>query len=219
LVQPYQIILADDHPLFREGVKRIVESSPELKVVGEVNDGLMLLELLKKSTPQMVILDISMPALPGIEATRRIKTLYPDVQVLILTMHKSEEHLSRAVSAGAAGYLLKEDAPADLITAIKTIRTGGTYISKLIREQMAHIFEEKHRGGPGSPAGPLTKREIQVLHLTAEGKTSKEIADMLLISRMTVHNHRANIKRKLNINRNAALVKYALEKGYISLDG
>jgi DNA-binding NarL/FixJ family response regulator len=215
-VQPYQIVLADDHLLFREGVKRIIEAYPELKVVGEVNDGLMLLELLKISPPGIVILDISMPNLQGIEATREIKTLCPEVKVLILTMHKSKEHLYRAISAGAEGYLLKEDAHTDLITAIKTIQAGGTYISPLIGDQMTDIFVEKLRGKLESPTGPLTNREIQVLQLVAEGKTSKEIADLLFISMMTVQNHRTNIKRKLNIKKNADLVKYAIEKGYTS---
>ena len=215
-MQPYQIVLADDHLLFREGVKRIIEAYPELKVVGEVNDGLMLLELLKKSSPGIVILDISMPNLQGIEATREIKTLCPEVKVLILTMHKSKEHLYRAISAGAEGYLLKEDAHTDLITAIKTIQSGGTYISPLIGDQMTDIFVEKLRGKLESPTGPLTNREIQVLQLVAEGKTSKEIADLLFISMMTVQNHRTNIKRKLNIKKNADLVKYAIEKGYTS---
>lgn len=215
-MQPYQIVLADDHLLFREGVKRIIEAYPELKVVGEVNDGLMLLELLKISPPGIVILDISMPNLQGIEATREIKTLCPEVKVLILTMHKSKEHLYRAISAGAEGYLLKEDAHTDLITAIKTIQAGGTYISPLIGDQMTDIFVEKLRGKLESPTGPLTNREIQVLQLVAEGKTSKEIADLLFISMMTVQNHRTNIKRKLNIKKNADLVKYAIEKGYTS---
>ncbi len=215
-MQPYQIVLADDHLLFREGVKRIIETYPELKVVGEVNDGLMLLELLKKTPPEMVILDISMPNLQGIEATREIKHLSPEVKVLILTMHKSKEHLYRAISAGAEGYLLKEDAHTDLISAIKTIQGGGTFISPLIGDQMADIFVEKLRGKLESPTGPLTNREIQVLQLVAEGKTSKEIADLLFISMMTVQNHRTNIKRKLNIKKNADLVKYAIEKGYTS---
>jgi DNA-binding NarL/FixJ family response regulator len=215
-MQPYQIVLADDHLLFREGLKRIIEAYPDLKVVGEVDDGLKLLELLKKFAPQMVILDISMPNLQGIEATKELKSLCPEVKVLILTMHKSREHLYRAIYAGADGYLVKEDAHADLINAIKSIKEGGTFISPLIGEQMTDIFVQKVRGKLNFPTSPLTNREIQVLQLVAEGKTSREIAELLFISMMTVQNHRTNIKKKLNIKKNADLVKYAIEKGYTS---
>jgi DNA-binding NarL/FixJ family response regulator len=215
-MERYPIVLADDHMLFREGLKRIIEAYPDLEVVGEVNDGLKLLAFLKKSPPKMVLLDISMPNLQGIEATKEIKMLCPEVKVLILTMHKSKEHLYRAISAGADGYLLKEDAHSDLINAIKTVRDGGSFISPLIGEQMTDIFVQKCRGKFESPTGPLTSREIQILQLVAEGKTSREIAELLFISMMTVQNHRTNIKKKLNIKKNADLVKYAIEKGYTS---
>ena len=118
----YQIVLADDHPLFREGIKRVMEAIPDLEVVGEAGDGLELLTLMQGTTPDMLILDITMPNLQGIEAAQEIKRLYPGVKILILTMHKSREHLCRALGAGAEGYLLKENAYADLVSAIETIR-------------------------------------------------------------------------------------------------
>jgi DNA-binding NarL/FixJ family response regulator len=132
---PYLIVLADDHVLIREGIKRVLEEKTDLKVVGEANDGLEVLALLGKLTSHMVILDISMPNLGGIEATHRIKRLHPGVKVLILTMHKSQEYLQHAIAAGADGYLLKEDANTDLFSAIERIRQGEVYVSP-------HLFEK-----------------------------------------------------------------------------
>ena len=131
-INPYRIVLADDHVILRQGLRMIVEQKADLKVIGEVGDGLELLDLLDTLIPHMVILDISMPKLRGIEATRRIKMAHPDVKVLILTMHKSQEHLDHALTAGADGYLLKEDANTELFSAIQRIRQGGTYISPLL---------------------------------------------------------------------------------------
>jgi DNA-binding NarL/FixJ family response regulator len=139
----YSIVLADDHPLFREGVKRIIRRIPHLKVVGEVADGLELLELLKEATPQMVILDIAMPNLQGIEVAKIIKRDYPEIKVLILTMHKSKEHLHHAISAGVAGYLLKENTYNDLLTAINAIQNGQVYISPLMADLWAEVFPQE----------------------------------------------------------------------------
>ncbi|MFI5354684.1 MAG: response regulator [Desulfobaccales bacterium] len=212
---PYQIVLCDDHVMLREGVRRVIEIRPDLKVAGELGDGLELLEFMKTADPDMVILDISMPNLHGIEATKEIKLTHPQVKVLILTMYKSAEHLMRAFSAGADGYLLKENAGSDLLAAIDKIRQGKTYVSPLITDLIGDMFVQKKGRAPGS-AAPLTTREIEVLTLLSEGKSSKEIAELLFISAMTVQNHRANIKKKLQVRKNADLVKYAIQKGYTS---
>jgi len=135
-IDPYRIVLADDHVILRQGLRMILEQKPDLQVIGEVGDGLELLDLLDTLTPQMVILDISMPKLRGIEATRRIKMIYPDVKVLILTMHKSQEYLDHALSAGADAYLLKEDANTELFSAIERVRRGETYISPLLSRKL-----------------------------------------------------------------------------------
>ena len=132
IVNPYRIILADDHTMFRQGIKNILEGAEDLEVVGEAGDGLNLLELLKKITPDMVILDISMPNLGGLEATREIKTISSDVKVLILTIHRDKEYVYHAISAGAQGYLLKEDADTELFAAVEKIRHGEHYISPLL---------------------------------------------------------------------------------------
>ena len=217
MASPFSILLADDHVMFRRGVRRIIQSIDDVEVVGEAGDGFELLELLKKTSPQLVILDISMPNLRGLEATREIKIINPDVKVLILTMHKDKEYLYHAFSAGAEGYLLKEDADTELISAIDTLRRGGTYISPLLSTQLADLFMQKSRPGADqmtSPREPLTTREREIIKLIAEGKSSKEVAELLFISSRTVQHHRANIMRKLNLKKTADLVKYALQKGY-----
>ena len=212
----YRIVLADDHTLFRQGVRKIIEEVVDYKVVEEVSDGLALVELLKKLTPDMVILDISMPNLRGIEATRDIKKIHPDLKILILTMHKNKEYLYQAISAGAVGYLLKEDADTDLLYAIETIRQGKTYISPILsvglRDDLVHIYQ---RSRSTSPFGPLTAREREVLKLIAEGRSSKDIAVFLHISVRTVQHHRANIMEKLSAKSTADLVKYAINNRYI----
>jgi len=128
----YRVVLADDHVMVRQGVKRILKEIPDLEVVGEVGDGLELLELLKKDRPDLILLDISMPHLQGIEATKKIKARCPEIKILLLTMHKNKEYLYHAIAAGAEGYLLKEDADTELLSAIATIRQGGSYISSLM---------------------------------------------------------------------------------------
>ena len=215
IVNPYRIILADDHAMFRQGIKNILEESEEMEVVGEADDGLRLLELLKKVTPDMVILDISMPNLRGLEATREIKTVSSDVKVLILTMHRDKEYVYSAISAGAEGYLLKEDADTELFSAIEKIRQEGRYLSPLLSGELTYeLIQASHKGQLSSPSDPLTVRERGVLKLIAEGISNKGIAELLCISVRTVEHHRANIMEKLNIKQTANLVKYAIRKGY-----
>jgi DNA-binding NarL/FixJ family response regulator len=217
MTAPFSILLADDHVMFRRGVRKIIQSIGDVEVVGEASDGFELLELLKKTSPHLIILDISMPNLRGLEATREIKIINPDVKVLILTMHKDKEYLYHAFSAGAEGYLLKEDADSELIAAIDTLRKGGTYVSPLLSSQLANLFMQKSRPGAQQAASPgenLTTREREIIKLIAEGKSSKEVADLLFISSRTVQHHRANIMRKLSIKKTADLVKYAIQKGY-----
>ena len=213
----YSIILADDHVLVRQGLRRILEGTDDLEVVGEANDGLDLLQLLKHVTPQMVILDIFMPNLRGIEAITEIKAMQPDVKILILTMHRDKEYLYLALSAGAKGYLLKEDAARDLFSAIAEVRQGKTYISPYFSDTIVNDVVQIAKGNAQVifAADPLTSREREVLKLIAEGKSSKEIANLLFISVFTVNNHRASIMEKLNLNKATDLVKYAIRKGYI----
>ncbi len=214
----YRIILAEDHVLVREGIGKIIEDIGDLKVIGEVRDGLRLLKLLRELPAEMVILDISIPGLSGIEATKEIKKSFPGVKVLILTMHKKKEYLNDAIAAGADGYLLKEDAARELISAIDTIRQGGFYISPLLASEMANLYVQSQRALQAKPLleSPLSPREIEVIKLIAEGKSSKEIAELLYLSFRTIQNHRTKIMKKLNLRKSADLVKYAIQKGYLS---
>lgn len=210
----YKIVLADDHALLRDGIKKIITETNELEVIGEASDGLMLLKILKRISPDMVILDVAMPKLRGIEAAQEIHKQFPLVAILFLSMHKSREYLQKALASGARGYVVKEDSGSELIHAIQTIRRGGSYVSPMMMKELSDdplgLFSST------GPAGedPLTTRERQILQLIADGKTSREIADLLFISIHTVSNHRKNIRRKLSIRKNADLVKYALKHGY-----
>ena len=215
-MSPYQIILADDHLMFRKGIKRIIEDSKDLSVIGEAGDGLQLLELLKKVKPDMVILDISMPKLRGLEATHEIKTRYPGIRILILTMHRNKEYLLQALSAKADGYLLKEDTDAQLMAAIESIRAGKIFLSPLMSEDLSQNLLGLFEKTDPSFDEALSTREKEVLTLLTEGKSNKEIADLLFISSRTVEHHHASINKKLKVKNITDLVKYAIRKGYTS---
>jgi len=214
-MEPYKIILADDHILFRQLIKQSINEIPGIQILGEANDGIELLELLKKVKADLVVLDITMPNLQGIEAAKEIKKSYPAIKILILTMHKSKEHLHSALAAGVDGYLLKEDAYEDFVKAIRDIQKGKTYLSGLVVGKIQD-FIVSVKNCEEFPTKSLTTREIVILKLLAEGKSSKEMADLLFISIPTVNRHRFNIRQKLEINNNADLIKYAIEKGYTS---
>ncbi|UCF93132.1 MAG: response regulator transcription factor [Desulfobacterales bacterium] len=210
----YHVVVADDHALFRQGLKGLIDGVADLAVVGEAGDGLELLTLLKSNLTalHLVILDISMPNLRGIEAVREIRSLRPEVKILIVTMHQDKEYLYQALAAGADGYFLKKDADAELFAAIEKIRKGRIYVSPHLSEKLEDGWERIRRG-LGKPV--LTTRETEVLKLIAEGKANKEIADALFISVHTVERHRANIMEKLNLKKTADLVRYAIQRGFL----
>jgi DNA-binding NarL/FixJ family response regulator len=211
----YNIVLADDHVLLRDGIKRIIEESQDLRIVAEASDGFELLRVLKQYDVDMVLLDISMPGLRGIEAAREIKISHPDIKVLILTMHKKKEYVRHAFSAGADGYLLKEATGDELFDAIGAIRNGENYVSNAFSKELTSELIQLYRSGGKLKAEVLTHREKEVLKLIAEGKSSKEIADLLFISIYTVNNHRAKIIKKLGLKKTADLVRYAIREGYV----
>ncbi len=208
-MSPFNVVLADDHAMFREGVRKIIERIADVRITGEVNDGLELLELLKQTTPDLVILDLSMPNLRGLEAIREVKNLYPQVKILVLTMHRKKEFIRQALADGADGFLLKEDPGGELIRAVQTVQKGEKYLSPLLSGAVMslNLAEEKR--------DHLTMREREVLKLLAEGKRAQEIADVLFISVNTVRRHRYNIMEKLNLKTMADLVKYAISQNYI----
>ena len=200
----YRIVLADDHALIREGLRRLIEDDAGLEVVGEAGDGLELLSLVEALAPDLVIVDISMPNLRGIEAARRIKSRHPAVKVLILSMYREYQH--QAIAAGADGYLLKEDAPRELFSAIASVRQGRSFLSTKLSE-----------GERCLPAQVevLSVREREVLKLIVAGKPNKEMAEELFISVRTVESHRAAIIAKLKVKSATELVRCAIQNGYL----
>jgi len=204
--------------MFRQGIKRIIEESDNLKIVGEVGNGFELLEFLKNRSVDMVILDISMPKMRGIEATREAKVIRPDIKILILTMHKNTEYVQHSIKAGADGYLIKEDSDTELLTAINKILQGDRYISHSLALELADDFLSKERKDLKYPFDRLTTREREVLKLIVEGKSSRNIGELLFISPRTAEHHRANMKKKLGLQSTADLIKYAIKKGYTSID-
>ena len=215
-MEDYNIILADDHTMIREGIRKMIEAVEGLRVVGETGNGLHLLKLVQSNPPDMVVMDISMPGLRGIEAAREIHTQYPNIHILMLSMHKNEAFLSMALAAGAKGYLLKDDSGDELLQAIDRIRKGKTYLSTQLAADFPSAIISIIQGDHQPVSNPLTARERHVLQLIAEGHTDRQISDQLCISVRTVHRHHANIRAKLNLKRTADLVRYAIAQGYIT---
>jgi DNA-binding NarL/FixJ family response regulator len=211
---PYSIVLADDYQLVRECIREMINATQGLQVVGEAGDGLTLLKLLKQVNPDLIILDILMPGMRGIEAAREIRARYPGVRILFLSMYKSEEFLAQALAAGASGYLLKEDSSMELLQAIEAIRKGRSYLSARLAMNTPTNIIDILRGKHIVSTDPLTPRERQVLKLIAEGRTDRQIGELLFISMSTAQRHRHNIRTKLNLRSTADLVKYAIAKGY-----
>jgi len=213
----YRVILVDDHVLVRQGIKKIIEAMDGLEVVAEADDAVQLLSLLRGVAADLVVLDISMPHLRGIEAIHEIKAIRPDIRILVLTMHREMDLLVEAMSAGARGYILKEDAVEQLHSGISKIREGAMYVSpKLADEVMANWANSlRDESAQGAIQETLTIREREILKLTAEGKSSRQIADLLHISHRTAEHHRANLMHKLQLKGTAALVKYAIENDYV----
>jgi DNA-binding NarL/FixJ family response regulator len=215
----FNVVLADDHIILRQGLRRIIESAADMAVVGEADNGLDLVRVVQRVPCDLVILDISMPRLRGIEAIPEIRALRPRLNVLVLTMHREIELVNAALAAKANGYLLKEDADTQLFAAIGKIRKGGTYISPKLADEMTNSWARSCRTEevPAAvvPGERLTMRERQVLKLTAEGHSSREISGLLCISARTVEHHRSHIMTKLHLRRTADVVRYALYGGYL----
>lgn len=212
-----RILLVDDHAIVRAGLKLLLESQPDFSVVGEAAGGQEAIRAVKEMRPDLILMDVAMPGVNGLEATRRIKAEHPKVQILALTMHENEQYFFQMLHAGAAGYVIKGAPPEDLIEAIRSVTRGEAYLSPPLTRRL--LDDYLGRVKEGLPADdPLTEREREVLRLIAEGLTSKEIADRLNISPHTVERHRANAMTKLDLHNRAELIRYAIRKGLIHLD-
>lgn len=216
-MERYRIMIAEDHGLVRQGIKKLLSEIPYIEVIGEASDGGELLEMLKESTPDLVILDISMPHLNGIETAVKIKDNFPQIKILFLTMYGEREYFDQAISTGAEGYLLKADISDELEKAIATIMGGNHYISPLLYKNLnlADLLFSKFREDLGKKAAEtsISPREREVIKLIAEGNTSRQIGEKLFISERTVHRHRANIMKKLGLKKTIEVVKYAIDMG------
>jgi len=212
-----RILLADDHTVMRAGLRALLERQPNLEVVGEAEDGRQTLELASSHVPDVVVMDIAMPNLNGVEATRRMVSKQPTISVVILSMYSDESYVMRALAAGARAYLLKDSAVTDLIRAIEAVSQRRSFfspkISRILAEEYVRALKQK---GVADSYELLTPREREILQLLAEGKTNKEVATSLNISVYTAETHHGNILQKLNLHSSAELVLYAVRKGIIS---
>ena len=216
-MNPIRVLLADDHTLIRAGLRMVVVSQPDFTVVGEASDGREAVALAEQLKPDVVVMDIGMPSLNGIEACRQIHDSLPGSQVIMLSMHSDEGYVLRALKAGAKGYMLKDSAEADLASAIRAVRAGKSFFSPAVSKILLEDYMRKlKRTGAEDSFDLLSPREREVLQLVAEGKSSKEVANLLSLSVYTVETHRAKLMQKLNLHNIPELILYAVRKGVIS---
>jgi DNA-binding NarL/FixJ family response regulator len=212
------VVVADDHGVVREGLKALLERNEDIVVVGEAADGREAVKVAAKLKPDVLLMDIAMPALNGIEATQQVLEVSPSSRVIILSMYSTSEHIFRSFKAGAQGYLLKESAGADVVTAVRAVREGKRYLSDKITETILDDFiHQRSLLESESPVSRLSKRERHILQLVVEGKSSSEIGSQLFLSPKTIETYRSRIMHKLSINDVPGLVKFALQHGLTAL--
>jgi len=209
-----RVVVVDDHTVVREGIRFVLNSQQDMEVIGEAGDGQEAMARVRELKPDVVLMDLAMPGIGGLEATRKIKALHPEVHILILTMQEGEEYFFKALDAGASGYLLKGASAADLVAGIRAVHTGGVALGPIVAKKLVTDYLS-HAGDAASSYDGLSPREREVLTLIAEGKTNQEIATALYLSVNTVQTHRAHIMEKLNMHNRTELIKYAIQKGLI----
>ncbi|WP_157065222.1 response regulator [Amphibacillus sediminis] len=220
-----KIVLIDDHVLFREGVKRILDFEDSFEVVAEGNDGEEALALVEKHKPDVVLMDINMPHINGVQATKKLFSRYPDVKIIILSIHDDENYVTHALKSGAQGYLLKEMDSEALIDAIKIVGDGGAYLHPKVTHNLVKEFQRLSKAETGGledveyrkPLHLLTRRECEVLQLLADGKSNRGISETLFISEKTVKNHVSNILQKMNVNDRTQAVVMAIRNGWVEV--
>jgi len=213
-----KVLVADDHTILRQGIKALLDNQAGIEVIGEAKDGREALELVERLLPDVILMDIGMPGLNGLEATRRIKKKFPGIKVLVLTMYTNEEYVFQILNAGANGYLVKETAFQDLISAIKAVYRDEAFMSPSISKKVINRYTQGIRKTNDTTCDILTTREREILQLIAEGSSSKKIAEALFISPKTVETHRTHIMDKLNIHNRTDLIKYAIRTGIVDID-
>ena len=214
-----RVLLAEDHTIVRKGLRSLLDSEADIEVIGEAEDGRQAVEMAGELMPDVVLMDITMPSLNGFEATRQIKQRFPDVKVLVLTMHANEEYVFQILRAGASGYVVKKAAPTELVSAIRAVHRSESFLSPSIsRTVIEEYIQQAEAMSRQDGYERLTPREREVLQLVAEGHSSREIAEVLSVSVKTVETHRANLMDKLGLHSVAELTQYAIRRGVIDPD-
>ncbi|MEK7278124.1 MAG: response regulator transcription factor [Chloroflexota bacterium] len=214
-----RVLIADDHTIVRSGVRLLLQAEPDIEVVGEALDGGEAVALAESLRPDLILMDIAMPGTNGLEATRQIKGRFPEMCVLVLTMHRSDEYFFEMLKAGASGYILKGADTSELIGAVRTVARGEVFLypamaKELLQDYLSRLQEPRSSGQPA-----LTPREKEILRLLAEGHSNKEIAEKLVVSPSTIHSHRTNLMKKLNLSSRYELIQYARQRGLIRDSG
>jgi DNA-binding NarL/FixJ family response regulator len=215
--QKVRIVIAEDHTILREGLKSLLSSNPDFEIIGEAEDGREAIRCVEKFKPDLILMDLSMPRINGLDAIKEIKKRFSETKILVLTVHKTEEYILASLKSGADGYILKDSTHAELVLAVKNVLSGKHYISPGISEKVIEGYlEGKKTLKRKSSWETLTQREREILKLIAEGYKNKEIGDYLCISPKTVEKHRANLMEKLDLHNVQALTTFAIEKGLVS---
>jgi two-component system response regulator NreC len=213
-----RVLIAEDHAIVRQGIRLLLDDQPDVEVVAEAADGRQAIQLVEQVEPNVVLMDLAMPNINGLEATRTIKKRYPHVQVVALTVHESDEYFFQMIDAGAAGYVLKGADPSLLLEAIRTAHQGEVFLHPPLTTKLVRDYLRRARAGEARALyDDLTDREREVLRLIAEGHTNQEIADLLCISLSTVQTHRTHVMEKLKLRKRSELIDYALRQGLLNL--
>jgi len=212
------ILLADDHPIVRQGLRHLLEAEPDLKIVGEASDGLQAVQLTEKFMPNVLIVDIMMPGLNGLEVLRQVRDRSPATCCVVLSMQSADAYVVEALKAGALGYVLKETGPSELVNAVQQVIEGKRYLSPRLSERLIDVLLQKTEEVTRDPYETLTNREREILQMAAEGLTSSAIAKRLSISPRTAELHRGRMMDKLGLNNQTELIRYALRRGILPMD-
>ncbi|MBN1188638.1 MAG: response regulator transcription factor [Dehalococcoidales bacterium] len=210
-----KIVLSDDHQVVRKGLKALLNAEPEFEIIGEAGDGLDTVKLVEELKPDILVLDLMMPGINGLEVTRQLNKKSPGTGIVVLSMHSNEAYVLEALRSGARAYILKESPPEELVRAIREVSSGHRYLSAPLSERAIEAYTQKTETKPMDPFDQLTTRELEILQLAAQGSTNNDIAARLFISPRTVETHRTHLMRKLNLANHAQLIQFAIQHGII----
>ena len=210
-----RVLIADDHTIVRSGVRLLLQAEPDIEVVGEALNGDEAIALAESLRPNVILMDIGMPGTNGLEATRQIQARFPEIRILVLTMHRSDEYFFEMLKAGASGYILKSAETNDLIHALRTVARGEVFLYPTMAKQLLTDYLDRLKDEEGAKHALLTPREKEILRLLADGFSNKEIAEHLVVSPSTVHSHRTNLMAKLNLSSRHELIQYARDRGLL----